>query len=261
MNADDYGLTKHVSRAILDGMRDGIITDTSALVTAPGFEESASLALASGLREMGLHVLLTMGRPALPASEIPSLVKETGFFPAREEFLAKPVSIAEAEAEIEAQISKLERTGLRLNHMDCHHGLMNKSADLRELFITLALRHGVPIRNEASRYATKEIESRYRDKGVAMPEHLYFNHPGIRTHKTEHVLEYLDEAKERYTLVEIGCHPGYCDSILEQLSQLNRERERELAVFTDGRVKDFIRNHSIELVSYTEAFAEVERWI
>ena len=41
VNADDYGLTPGVSRAILRAHRDGIVTSTSALALAPGFAHSA----------------------------------------------------------------------------------------------------------------------------------------------------------------------------------------------------------------------------
>ncbi len=44
VNADDYGLTPGVSRAILRAHAEGIVTSTSALALAPGFEPSAACA-------------------------------------------------------------------------------------------------------------------------------------------------------------------------------------------------------------------------
>ena len=40
VNADDYGLTEKVSRAILKAHRGGIVTSTSVLTLAPGFEST-----------------------------------------------------------------------------------------------------------------------------------------------------------------------------------------------------------------------------
>lgn len=254
VNADDYGLTRGVSQAILDGMREGIITDTSALVTAPGFEESAAMALDVGVREMGLHVLLTMGKPALPTEKVLSLVNKEGNFYTRDEFLRRKIDIAEAEAEIEAQIGKLLKTGLKLNHIDSHHGLMNQNASMRDLFIRIGTKYDKPVRNEASRYCKKEVERIYFEKGLRMAEHFYVNHHSVSAHKTEHVLQYLEEALKQYRLVEIACHPGYNDEELEKISVLNKDRETDFAVFMNEEIKKYIRDNGIELVSYTDAF-------
>lgn len=258
VNADDFGLTTGVSRAILYGMANGILTDTSALVTAPGFAASVALAQNAGVQAMGVHVLLTMGTPALPPEKVPSLVDANGRFYTRDQFLNRTISFMEVEAEIEAQIRLLKDSGLRLNHIDCHHGLMNTSSQMRELFIHLALRHGVPLRNEASRYCPPEIQQVYRDCGVQMTDHLYLNHHGVPTHKVEHVLDYLGQAQKQYELVEIGCHPGYNDKELESLSPLNRDREIELAVMTDAQILQCITANGIKLASYSEAFQEVQ---
>ena len=44
VNADDYGLTEGVSRAILDAHRDGIVTSTSVLALAPGVRHLGAVA-------------------------------------------------------------------------------------------------------------------------------------------------------------------------------------------------------------------------
>ena len=258
VNADDFGLTLGVSRAILKGMKDGIVTDTSALVTAPGFEGSVVLAREAGIGEMGLHVLLTVGHPALPAAQVPTLVNEQGRFYTRPQFLEHNISLSEVEAEIEAQILRLEQSGLRLNHIDCHHGLMNATQGMRDLFIDLAVRHGVPLRNEASRYCPLEIQRQYLERGVRMPEHFYLNHHGVPTHKVEHIQAHLSQAREQYELVEIGCHPGYNDGELEELSPLNQDREIEMSVVMDQELKRWIQDEKINLVSFGEAFEEVQ---
>ena len=43
VNADDYGLTSGVCRAIVHAHREGIVTSTSALAIGPAFGANASL--------------------------------------------------------------------------------------------------------------------------------------------------------------------------------------------------------------------------
>ena len=43
VNADDYGLTAGVCRAIVRAHREGIVTSTSALALGPAFSASTSL--------------------------------------------------------------------------------------------------------------------------------------------------------------------------------------------------------------------------
>ena len=42
MNADDFGFSKGVNLAILEGFQHGILTSTSLMVNMPGFEHAVS---------------------------------------------------------------------------------------------------------------------------------------------------------------------------------------------------------------------------
>lgn len=249
VNADDFGLTLGVSKAILKGLHEGILTDASALVSTPDFKESAQLALASGISRMGLHCLLTIGKPVLPPSHIPSLVNENGCFYSRKEFLQKDVDIREVEMELEAQIQCFLSTDLELNHIDTHHGFMNKTDEMTDLFIYLANKYQVPLRNEASRHGTKELVEYYKKQNVLLTDMVYFN-TGIPYHRVDTVKEFLMKALSLYDTVELGCHPGYCDEKLKCISPLNEYREKELEMVLSPELKQFISESKIELLSY-----------
>ena len=49
INADDYGLTINVSKAIILGLKKGILTDTNAIVNTPDFKASAEMAQSHGI--------------------------------------------------------------------------------------------------------------------------------------------------------------------------------------------------------------------
>lgn len=79
--ADDYGIGRETSRGILDLASEGVITATVMIVNAPDAERATSDWLAAGPpADLGWHPNLTLDRPILPPSEVPSLVRPDGTF-------------------------------------------------------------------------------------------------------------------------------------------------------------------------------------
>lgn len=126
VNADDFGLTSGVNRAIIELHAAGVLTSTSLMARANATEEAVDRALSTPTLGVGCHVVLVDGEPVLPPHRIPSLVDpRTGCFPsALTAFLprlfAGRIRAAEIEAETAAQIALLQRRGLRLTHIDTH---------------------------------------------------------------------------------------------------------------------------------------------
>jgi hopanoid biosynthesis associated protein HpnK len=139
VNADDFGLTSGVNRAILELHRAGVVSSTSLMARANATEEAVDLALSTPTLGVGCHVVLVDGEPVLPPHRIPTLVDpRTGHFPSSlTVFLARlftgRIRSFEIEAEISAQISLLKQRGLRLTHVDTHKHLHVFSAVLRPL--------------------------------------------------------------------------------------------------------------------------------
>ncbi len=139
VNADDFGLTSGVNRAIIELHTAGVLTSTSLMARASATEEAIEIARATPTLGVGCHVVLVDGEPVLPAEQIPTLVdSRTGHFPSSLTFfLARLFSgrirSSEIEAEISAQISLLKQRGLRLTHVDTHKHLHVFSAVLRPL--------------------------------------------------------------------------------------------------------------------------------
>jgi chitin disaccharide deacetylase len=252
IHADDFGLTENVSLGILDGIKNGIITETSALVTAPDFEKSVVFAKENGFSRMGVHLLATMGSPKLPAVKIPTLVNKEGKFFNREDFLSKSINLVELEAELTAQIDYFLTFNLELTHFDTHHGFMLKNEDVFEMFIRLAKKYKVPLRNEVSHLkgAPKaDFQKKLDENKIETVDMVYFNHDAPYHTKNE-VVDFLEEARNKYRYVEIGCHPGISDDKLRALSILNDFREKELKVFKDKGLLESIKLLGIELIDY-----------
>src|SRR5262249_31588970 len=78
VNADDFGLTPGLSRAILDGGARGIVSSTSAVANGKALLDTAPTLRDSGLG-VGAHLALVGHQgPVLGAREIPTLVDKNG---------------------------------------------------------------------------------------------------------------------------------------------------------------------------------------
>jgi predicted glycoside hydrolase/deacetylase ChbG (UPF0249 family) len=135
VNADDFGLTAGVNRAIVELNRAGVLPSATLMARAGATEEAIELARATPALGVGCHVVLVDGEPVLsPRSEIPFLADPISgrFRPSLARFLnwlyidarLKGTSRANVEHEIEseasAQIALLRSRGLRLTHVDTH---------------------------------------------------------------------------------------------------------------------------------------------
>jgi hopanoid biosynthesis associated protein HpnK len=126
LNADDFGLTAGVNRAILELHRAGVLTSASLMANGAATDEAIELALATPSLGVGCHVVLVDGEPMLGAHNLPTLIDiHTGrFHPTLGAFLKLSLTgrirSSEIEAETAAQIALLQKRGLQLTHIDTH---------------------------------------------------------------------------------------------------------------------------------------------
>ncbi len=128
VNADDFGLTRGVNRAVVELHEAGVLTSATLMAKAEATEEAIELALANPRLGVGCHVVLVDGEPKLDPGELARLTSGGSFRPKLGSFLGnvygRPGSgarlAAEMEAEAYAQITSLQARGLRLTHVDTH---------------------------------------------------------------------------------------------------------------------------------------------
>src|SRR5437870_9682598 len=89
VNADDFGRSASINRAVIRAHREGILTTASLMVNEPAFEQAVALARENPGLGVGLHLTLLCGHSTLPQERIPGLVNEKNEFsnhPARAGF-------------------------------------------------------------------------------------------------------------------------------------------------------------------------------
>ena len=126
MNADDFGLTAGVNRAVVELHKAGVLTSTTLMARAQASQEAIEMARSTPALGVGCHIVLVDGEPVLPAHRIPTLLDgRSGRFPASLiGFLARlstrRIRPAQIEDEVRAQIEFLLSRGVRLTHVDTH---------------------------------------------------------------------------------------------------------------------------------------------
>jgi predicted glycoside hydrolase/deacetylase ChbG (UPF0249 family) len=130
LNADDFGMTAGVNRAVLELGRAGALTSATLMADAPATAEAAAAALHQSSLGIGCHIVLVDGTPMLPARKIPSLIDPAsppdapGFRPTLAAFVADllrgRIREADIEAEAVAQIRRLQDLEIGVTHVDTH---------------------------------------------------------------------------------------------------------------------------------------------
>lgn len=124
INADDFGLNEHCSKAIAQAFKEELITDTTMIATGEYFDEAFSLAKEQGvIDKIGIHLNLTEGEPLTEEiKSCPRFVTDGRFN--KQYNRSKPLAADEKAAiykELTAQVEKVQRAGITITHADSHH--------------------------------------------------------------------------------------------------------------------------------------------
>ena len=125
INADDFGLTPGINKAICECFEDGLITSTSALACSRFIEEGVELLNDEYKANVGLHICLDEERPVSDPKKIQTLIDpKTGCFKKRakllQDLLLRRVFSDDIHVEIKAQFEKLRGLGIKIDHLDSH---------------------------------------------------------------------------------------------------------------------------------------------
>src|SRR5580700_10290947 len=107
VNADDFGQTPGINRAVLELHQAGVLTSATLMARAAATDQAIEIARATPSLGVGCHVVLSDGEPVLPPAQIPSLLNPSDnlFIPNLTVFLARLVAgrIRAEEIEIETK--------------------------------------------------------------------------------------------------------------------------------------------------------------
>lgn len=281
VNADDFGLTLGVNRAIAEAHQHGIVTSTTLMAESGAFAGAVDLSHSLPRLSVGCHVVLVDGSPVLAPDRLPTLVNEEGHFPpgfgtVAKSAIRKKLNPAEIEAEVSAQICKLQNAGVNVTHVDSHKhmhmfsligaAIMRAAQScgvraIRNPFVpitAIAFSHVARRPKLWTRYAETRILRRYHREfrnlvsksGMVTTDGSF----GVISTGTldASIFEAIAGSIPEGTW-EFVCHPGYVDAELSSIrTRLRETREQELAILTSEAARRALAKHGVELISYDD---------
>ena len=287
VNADDFGLTVGVNRAIVETHNGGIVTSATLMANGAAFHDAVDRARATPTLSVGCHVALVDGAPVSDPDAVDTLLAirsaEPGKFHSRLSAVAvravsggfDPDQLVE---EITAQIRKVQSAGLPLTHLDTHKHT-HVFPEILGALVRAARICGVPaIRNPfvivpiaavtAAQLAGKprlwkrygqvrmlrsfagQSREKVRRAGLATPDGLIgvVETGALDASLLRQALTNLPEGTW-----EMVCHPGYDDADLRAVrTRLFESRDQERQLLMSDELRTFLDEQKIRLISYRE---------
>jgi hopanoid biosynthesis associated protein HpnK len=280
VNADDFGFTSGVNRAIVEAHSRGVVTSSTLMANGPAFTEAAQLAATVPNLSVGCHVVLTDGVPVLSAAQLPSLTANSHFRDGMITFAARAIAGGmnsdEIAAEAAAQIRRLQSAGIAVSHIDTHkhthlfpkilHPVLRAAAACGVRAVRNPFGPRLPLRPNHllarpglwARYAEVRILGSFAGKFREAVDREGFSTPDgtlgvVVTGTLDETLFYAIARSIPEGTWEFVCHPGYNDADLQGgKTRLRESREIELRVLTLPAAREVLAQQGIELISYRD---------
>jgi len=259
INSDDYGRTPEISRGIREAHLRGVVTSTTCMINIPTTTDDVAIALKETPNlGLGVHLVLTMGRPISSPEAVPSIVDENGDFfkytPLIEHLTS--LNLDEVKKEWRSQIEAfIKASGRKPTHIDSHHHSSYFSPNLFRGMLELAKEYDCAIR-----FPFTEVSSEIEETAKHVPDlvqefnprrpDVFFVNFYDETATKEDLLNIISNVGEGTS--EIMCHPGYVDDAFAKESVYNFQRERELKILTDADIKQAIESQNIKLITFAD---------
>ena len=280
VNADDFGYTSGVNRAIVEAHSSGVVTSSTLMANGAAFAEAAQLAKTVPNLSVGCHIVLTDGDPVLPATQISSLTSSSHFRDGMVAFAARAIAgdmnADEITAEATAQIRKIQSAGIAVSHIDTHkhthlfpkilRPLLRAATDCGVRAVRNPFGPRMPLRSNHlltrpglwTRYVEVRILGAFAGKFREAVDREGFATPDgtlgiVVTGALDETLFYAIARSIPDGTWEFVCHPGYNDADLQTgKTRLRESRETELRVLTLPAAREVLTQQGIELISYRD---------
>lgn len=252
VRGDDMGYTHSGNEALIKCYNEGIETSIEVIVPSPWYPEAVKLLQQNPGVDVGIHLALTSEWENLkwrPLTNCPSLKDSNGyFFPMvypNKNYPGKSIkennwNITDIEKEFRAQIELALKNIPRISHISAHMGCTDISNEVRTLTKKLAKEYHIdidlddyPVKNisydGSSKTSAEKIQSFLNMLSKLEPGNTYWfiDHPGINNEELQAVN-----------------HIGY--------QQVAADRQGVTDVFTNEKVKAFIKKKGIQLIGYKD---------
>jgi len=285
VNADDFGLTPGVNRAIVKAHREGVVSSATLMASGAAFNDAVEAARALPKLSVGCHVVLVDGAPVSPPGGLDTLLairssEPDKFYGSLSAFAARATlggfDRDQLVEEITAQIRKIQASGVEVTHLDSHkHAhvfpeILNAMLRAARICRVPAIRNPfVPVKAISPRQfaGNRRLLKRY---GQVRLLHTFARQFRQQTKRAGllapdgviGVIEtgLLDATLLRQALAnlpdgnwELVCHPGYADADLRAAgTRLVETRDQERRLLASPELKEFLAQQKIRVASYRQ---------
>ena len=275
VNADDFGLTDGVSRAVVRGHREGVVTSTSILAVARSFDLAASLVRDAPTLGLGAHLALVgEDPPLLSAREVPTLVDRSGAFPLSWRTVVRRLALRridpdDVRREFSAQLDRIAGIGVPVTHIDSHQHL-HLWPSVGRIVVDLAVERGIPVVRRPRSAQLLSVGA-----GVAMLSALLARRIAAAGLVSTEAYAGLDEAGRLDTATlgralaaldrqggasaEVNAHPGEPDDAELTRFAWDYRWDAELAALTSPDTRQRVERSGFVLGTFADLAAQAAR--
>jgi chitin disaccharide deacetylase len=289
VNADDFGLTTGINRAIIEAHTSGVVSSATLMANGPAFDDAVTAARLVPELSIGCHVVLVDGTPVSTPQSMDTLVairsaEPEKFYSSLSAFAARAMlggfDRDQLVAEITAQIRKIQATGIPVTHLDTH-----KHAHIFPEILAALLRAAkicgvrairnpiVPIKAMPTKQFKKkrdlwkrygqirvlhtfsgQFQKQTRRSGLLTPDGVI----GVVETGSLESSGYSSLLRETLSNLPEGtwefvCHPGYSDADLRATrTRLVESRDEERRLLTSPDLRQFLGEQKIQVISYRD---------
>ena len=261
IHADDLGLARSVNKATFDALEKGGVNSASIMANCKHLNEVKKYAENKPGVDFGVHLTVTnewknyRWKSIMPINESQSLVNEVGEFHVGIKKFVLRADPGELKKELQAQINKIKKLGIKPTHIDSHEGALFFKKDHFRVYLEIGEKNKLPV------FVPKGVDAHFnksfpKPKNVVVIKNLYMARKGLK--RSDWMAFYLNTIKRlKPGLSQLIVHLGYDDNEMKEISVNHPDygakwRSLDHEVVTSVDFRSALVKNNVKLVSWGE---------
>lgn len=266
LHVDDVGMSHSSNLGAIQAIENGVASSFAIMMPCPWVPEIARWLKKNTNVDSGLHLTLTSEwqiyrwGPLAGRNAVPGLVDEEGCMWRSVPQVATRAKPDEIETEIREQITRAERLGIPITHLDSHMGTLFARPDYFERFMKVGIEKQIPIlavgghmtyvsRNEPEESkGLRKLVPKIWNAGLPVIDDLHTGWSGLDTPSKLHAV--LNELKPGVT--EILFHASLPTEDFPLITGSSANRKADLEALTSPETRDILKRRGIVVTTWRE---------
>jgi predicted glycoside hydrolase/deacetylase ChbG (UPF0249 family) len=261
IHADDLGLARSVNKATFDALEKGGVNSASIMANCKHLNEVKKYAENKPGIDFGVHLTVTnewknyRWKSIMPIKESQSLVNEVGEFHVGIKKFVLRADPGELKKELQAQINKIKKLGIKPTHIDSHEGALFFKKDHFRVYLEVGEKNKLPV------FVPKGVDAHFnksfpKPKNVVVIKNLYMARKGLK--RSDWMAFYLNTIKRlKPGLSQLIVHLGYDDNEMKEISVNHPDygakwRYLDYDAVTSVDFRSALVKNNVKLVSWGE---------